>query len=78
MNVDSIRRCRYDVLFKDDCTSYRIVKCIKKKFDDLTSFQEMINQVHPNTHYRIHIFWIDCGGEYIGIFLNWFLKKELI
>jgi hypothetical protein len=38
----------------------------------------MVNQVHPNTHYQIHILWSGCGGEYTGKFLKEFLKKKLI
>jgi hypothetical protein len=50
----------------------------KKKSNILTSFQEMINQVHTYTHYQIQILQSDYGGEYIGKFLQIFLKKELI
>ncbi len=77
MNIDSIGRCKYYVLFKNDYTSYWIIKCIKKKYDVLTSFQKMVNQVHTNIHYWIHIFQSDHGGEYTRkLFQDFF--KELI
>jgi len=78
MNIDSIGGCRYYVIFKDDCISYWIVKCINKKSNVLTSFQEMVNQVHRYIHYQIHILQSDYGGEYTRKFFQFFLKKELI
>jgi len=35
----------------------------------------MVNQVHTYTHYQIHIFQSDYGGEYIGKFFQIFLKE---
>jgi hypothetical protein len=50
----------------------------EKKFDVLTFFQEMVNQVHTYIHYQIHILQNDYGGEYTGKFFQIFLKKKLI
>jgi hypothetical protein len=55
MSTLSINGAYYFVVFKDDCTCYRIVHCLAHKFDMNKSIQQVLLQVKRETDQAVEI-----------------------
>lgn len=66
MSQESYGGARYFVLFKDDCTGFRIIYCIRNKsevFEKFKALQSFVLQETGNTISKIRS---DRGGEYLS------------
>jgi transposase InsO family protein len=66
MSEDSYGGARYFVLFKDDCSGYRVVYCIKNKSEVFERFKALQSLVLKETGNKIEKLRSDRGGEYVS------------
>ena len=66
MSQESYGGARYFVLFKDDCSGYRIVYCVKQKSQVLECFKKLQAFVKQETGNEIQKLRSDRGGEYMS------------
>lgn len=64
--TESVSGAKYFVLFKDDCTSYRMVYFIKHKSDVVECFKKFYNLVKNQFGYTIKVLHTDGGTEYVN------------
>uniref|UniRef100_A0A1Y1NHZ0 Retrovirus-related Pol polyprotein from transposon TNT 1-94 n=1 Tax=Photinus pyralis TaxID=7054 RepID=A0A1Y1NHZ0_PHOPY len=72
MSEQSIGGANYFVLFKDDATSYRVVK---HKSDVLESFKAYVNMCNNKFGHRVKVLHVDNGTEYVNHCFKDFLMK---
>lgn len=76
MSIPSVQGAKYFILFKDDCSGYRVVYFIKHKSDALTCFKEFASLVKNKFGKSIMILHIDNGKEYCNKEFNDYLVKH--
>lgn len=76
MPQSSLGGSNYFVIFKDDCTAYRFVYCLKNKNDVISIFQELDSLIKRQTGNKIQILKSDNGCEYVNEILKTYLKTE--
>lgn len=78
MDTKSVGGAFYILLLKDDATGYRIVFCLKHKFDALSALQQAFRQVLRDTGYHVRVLRCDRGGEFISKRAKQFFDDQLI
>jgi len=68
----------YFVLFKDDCSGFRVIKCIRSKSDTLAAFQRFVAQIKQETGYIVKVVRSDHGIEYTNRAFTKFLVEQAI
>lgn len=68
--------CLHFVLFKDDYSNFRILRCIKQKSDTLTVFRQLLLESCRETCNMIKVLRTDRGGEFTGGQFTAFLKAQ--
>jgi hypothetical protein len=78
MSIPSIGGSRYFVLFKDDCSGFRVIECLKTKPETLASFQRFVGQLKRETGQSVKVVRSDRGTEYTNKAFTDYLAKEQI
>ena len=78
MTVPSVGGALYFVLFKDDCSGFRVIECIKKKPETFGAFRRFVVQLKNETDNSIKILRSNPGIEYTNDSFTKFLDKEMI
>lgn len=75
MNLDSVGKSRYYVLFKDDYSAYRAVYFIKNKSDVKEKIKTFCNEIKTRFGSHVKELRSDGGGEYIDRDVRSFLNE---
>lgn len=76
MNVNSPSQSKYFLIFKDDCTNFRMVYFLKQKSEVSTKFKEFEQLVKRQTGNLIKILRSDNGKEYVNKDMTDYLQKN--
>lgn len=66
MQETSLSGARYYVLFKDDCSGWRVVHFLKNKSEVATNFKLYAARLETETGKTVKTLRSDNGGEYRG------------
>jgi len=78
MNVPSVGGSMYFILFKDDCSGFRVIECFKRKTDTAASFKRFTVQLQRETGHDVHIVRSDRGTKYTSEQFRNFLNEANI
>lgn len=78
MDCSSLSGAKYFVLFKDECTNYRLIRFIKDKAAAYESVKEVIAQIRSDTGETIRCLVSDRGSEYTSNKMSKWLIDNLI
>lgn len=76
MPQSSIGGSNYFAIFKDECTSYRLIYFLKNKSDVASIFPEIDSLIERQTGNRIRVLRSDNGTEYVNEKLQNYLKTK--
>jgi IS30 family transposase len=66
MSTRSLGGAYYFAIYKDDCTSYRIVHCLTHKSDIQHTLPQVIQQIQQETSFLVQTIRSDRGTEFIN------------
>lgn len=79
VNTESPRGSKYFLLFKDECTGYRVVLFLRHKSEVFEEFRKFENVITRQTGNKIKVLRSDNGTEYLSTqFKNFLSEKGII
>ena len=78
MNTPLVGGALYFILFKDDYSGFRVIKCIKSKPDTLAAFQRFVAQIKREIGNTIKIVRNNRGIEYTNAIFTKYLQEQAI